>query len=172
MPRDGVALDPDDGFSMGTAGCGMLVAKGGGMFITAHGGLGSFVDLPAIHNGGNHRAHTGIVHSIAFECCRLNIQTSDVSLVFLFYVDPSDFVHAFDHKEHGKNNRLQYRYLNQTYGTGIMDTTGSIDLGLLVQRQAEQLGFAPVTTAKSLSRDDRYAIGGTSRNIVGLVRKR
>lgn len=171
VPADGVALRPGEGFGASTAGCGTLIASGGGRVVVAHAGLKSLVDHGRVRDRTPTRAHEGIVHAIAADFVAAGIPLGNVMLRFLFAVHPDEFQYPLEHPEYGEFNRMLYNDLERR-APGAMNGIGNIDLGRIVHAFADALGFKGCEQSSQLTKRDGFAVVAAEegRNLIGVIR--
>jgi len=182
-PAEGLSLQPGNAFIMDSAGCGLIVAEGGGHLLAAHAGTASLVDFGRVENlrknsngtvyGKRTRRHESVVHAIAAWFIHNDIPLAKVRIQTFFYYDPLHY--AFNRKEYVDFNEKLYLDVHERLGPGILKPEGQLNLGLLATRIANKLGFgqaghdAPlrVGCGFALTRDDSIP---NRRNLTVLVR--
>lgn len=175
-PADGIFLKDDEAFAMSAAGCPLILASAGSLFIAAHAGRDSLIDRGAIMNKPT-RYNISVVDAIILEFEQRGASVDDIIMVMQFAIPADMFEHNANHPEYGEFNLALATFVEKHWQGGIVRKNGKtfLDLEKVFVEQAWQAGIQHVWAEHSLAEYPRLAHtrdgkGADRRNLI-VVRR-
>jgi hypothetical protein len=147
VPADGTFLRSSrDAGIFSAGGCGLLVAAYRGELIFAHAGRDCVLDRERVRslNRLHSRDRESVVDYIldAFKAGSKE-ELADVHFWPLYSIKPEEFIHEFDHPEHGAYNQAAASYITYRFGADASrcdERAIYIDIPRIIKRQCIRLG--------------------------------
>ncbi len=108
-PADGTLLrSPRDAGIFSAGGCGLVVAALGEHMVFAHAGRDCVIDRRRVLSGTPSRELESVVDYVvnALLLAAAPCKAEDIQVWVLYSIRADDFLHRYDHEEHGEYNRL------------------------------------------------------------------